>query len=96
MSAKKLWTDTKAVSYPLFLIILTLIIGTVVWIIATPAVNVMTDSFNTQIDDGAISTQTVNCYAFNVNLFKILPIFFLVGLLCYGIVQALLRKNTEG
>lgn len=89
--------NTEAVSYPLFIVIFTLIIGTVVYIVATPVVNVMTDIFNTMIGQGdTVSVQTADCYSFNINMYKIMPVFFILGLFLYAIVAALRKKGTEG
>ena len=89
--------DKRAVSYPLFIVIFTLIIGTVVYIVATPVVNVMTDTFNDMVDDGdTISVQTADCYSFNINMYKIMPVFFILGLFLYSLVAALRKKGTEG
>jgi len=97
MEKNSFWKDTKAVSYPLFIIIFTLIIGTVVYLVAIPVVNVMTVEFNSMIDDGdTISVQTADCYSFNVNLYKIMPVFFILGLFLFGLVAALLKKGSEG
>lgn len=93
---KRLIKDESAVSYPLFTIILTLIIGTACYIILTPAINIVSGVMNTYIADGTISVQTANAYAFNLNLYKILPLFMIIGLFLYAITQALLRKGTEG
>jgi hypothetical protein len=93
MSITELVRNEQGVSYPLIIIVFTLILGTGVYIIGTPIVNVITKVFNLQIDRGIISDQTVACYAFNVNLYKIMPLFFILGLFLYGIVQALLRKQ---
>lgn len=93
----KFWKDTRAISYPLFLIIFTLIIGTVVYIVATPVVNVMTDIFNGMVGQGdTVSAQTADCYDFQINLYKIMPLFFILGLFLFAVVQALLKKGTEG
>lgn len=88
--------DTKGVSYPLFTIILTLIIGTCCWIMLIPAINIVSVAMNGCIADGTLSVQTVAAYNFNLNLFKILPLFMVLGLFLYAITQALLRKGTEG
>jgi len=93
---KRVIRDESAVSYPLFTIILTLIIGTACYIIITPAINIVSGVMNTHIADGVISVQTANAYAFNLNLYKILPLFMIIGLFLYAITQALLRKGTEG
>lgn len=93
---KRLIRDESAVSYPLFTIILTLIIGTACYIIITPAINIVSNVMNVYIADGTISVQTANAYAFNLNLYKILPLFMIIGLFLYAITQALLRKGTEG
>ena len=93
---KELIKDESAVSYPLFTIILTLIIGTACYIILTPAINIISVTMNTFIADGVISVQTQNAYNFNLNLYKIMPLFMIIGLFLYAITQALLRKGTEG
>lgn len=88
--------DTKGVSYPLFTIILTLIIGTACYIVLLPAVNIVSTAMNVFIADGSLSVQTVDAYTFNLNLYKIMPLFLIFGLFLYAITQALLRKGTEG
>lgn len=97
MNKKSFIKDKRAVSYPLFIVIFTLIIGTVVYIVATPVVNVMTEIFNAMIGQGdTVSVQTADCYSFNINMYKIMPVFFILGLFLYSLVQALRKKGTEG
>lgn len=89
-------SDEKGVSHPLVIILFVLVLGTAVYIIATPIVNVVTEHFNAQIDTGIISVQTASCYSFNVNLYKIMPIFIIIGIFLFGIAQALLKKEEGG
>lgn len=93
---KTLIKNESAVSYPLFIIILTFIIGTACYIILLPAINIISVAMNTFIADGVVSVQTQDAYNFNLNLYKIMPLFLMIGLFLYAITQALLRKGTEG
>lgn len=96
MKHEDIINDKRGVSYPLFTIILTLIIGTACYIILLPAINIVSTVMNVFIADGTLSVQTVDAYNFNLNLYKILPLFLILGLFLYAITQALLRKGTEG
>ena len=93
---KSLIKDESAVSYPLFIIILTFIIGTACYIILLPVINIISVAMNTFIAEGVVSVQTQDAYNFNLNLYKIMPLFLMIGLFLYAITQALLRKGTEG
>jgi type II secretory pathway component PulF len=93
---KNLMKNESGVSYPLFIIILTFIIGTACYIILLPAINIISVAMNTFIADGVVSVQTQDAYNFNLNLYKIMPLFLMIGLFLYAITQALLRKGTEG
>ena len=66
-----------------------LIVGTVVMLAMTPAVNEFVEVFNKQVDAGDVSTQRADAMAWNVTMFNIAYIWLLLGGVAWAVVRAL-------
>jgi hypothetical protein len=93
---KEFLADERGVAWEIAIIVIVLIVGTAVYIVCTPVVNVVSAFFDTQVDLGIVSIDTANCFTFNRLMFRIMPLFVILGLFLYGISQAIFHKKYEG
>ena len=84
-----------AVSFGIVALAALLLVGTVVIMGLTPAVNAFVEVFNHQIDLGQVSQQRADAMAWNVLIFKTAPIWLLLAGLAWGVVRALEYKESH-
>jgi F0F1-type ATP synthase membrane subunit b/b' len=85
----------EGIAYGWLMIAMFLVFGAILYVLITPSVNSITDEMNNNIADGVISEETSNAYNFNLQMFMAVPMFLLLGLLMYGVIRALNRKNQS-
>jgi predicted DNA repair protein MutK len=71
-----------------------LLVGTVVVLAMTPAVNEFVEVFNKQVDAGDVSTQRADAMAWNITMFSTAYIWLLLGGVAWAVVRAL--EHREG
>jgi predicted DNA repair protein MutK len=71
-----------------------LLVGTVVVLAMTPAVNEFVEVFNKQVDAGEVSTQRADAMAWNITMFSTAYIWLLLGGVAWAVVRAL--EHREG
>jgi hypothetical protein len=71
-----------------------LIVGTVVMLAMTPAVNEFVEVFNKQVDAGEVSTQRADAMAWGITVFNTAPIWLLLGGLAWAVVRALEHRES--
>ena len=92
----KFLRDRRGTAYSIILIIATFVLISVVWIFASPMMNDVFSTVNTQlIDTGTISTRTQDTIEFNRMMFNLLPfVFAFVLLFLYPILRALMERRA--
>lgn len=85
--------NEDAIAYGWFVICLTVVVGAILYLALMQPVNNIVDITNNEISDGMITQQSENAIAFNVAVFSGIPIILLAGLLMYGIVRAIYKRQ---
>ena len=87
--------DDRGVAFGIVILAVLLIVGTVVVMAMTPAVNEFIGQFNKQVADGDVSTQRSDSMAWAVTVFNTSYIWLLLAALVWGLVRALeFREGT--
>lgn len=85
--------NNEGIAYGWFVICLTVVIGSLLFLAFLQPVNGIIGATNTGIADGTITSQTSNAVSFNVNIFMSIPIILLGGLLAYGVIRAIYKRQ---
>ena len=91
-----MWGDERAIAFGIAILGILLIVGTVAFLVLSPAVNMLAGMYNEQVAAGDVSEQRGDSTAWAFVVWKAIPVFMLLGVLAWGIVRALEQKNTEG
>ena len=91
-----MWGDERAIAFGIAILGILLIVGTVAFLVLSPAVNMLAGMYNEQVAAGEVSEQRGDSTAWAFVVWKAIPVFTLLGVLAWGIVRALEQKNTEG
>lgn len=84
------------VAYGTFIVLLFIVVVGFMTIVFSQMVNETIDVVNPTIEDGTLSTQYVVHFNLIVGLCKAIPIFAVIGVVAWGIVRALERRDSEG
>ena len=80
--------NEDGVAYTWAVICVFLVVIGLVYVVMTPAVNIITGEFNGFIDQGMVSTQTKAAFDFNLGMFTAIPIVGLLILFIYAFQKA--------
>lgn len=81
--------NDDAAAYTFVMIVVLIFVAAVVYAFMIPGINEISKSFNTEIDQGHISTQTVTVYNWNKTFFYYSIGIGLIGFVIFGIVRAI-------
>lgn len=81
--------DDRGVAYGIVILAVLLIVGTVVVLAMTPAMNEFIGVFNKQVENGDVSTQRSDTMAWAVTVFNTSYIWILLAALAWGVIRAL-------
>lgn len=85
--------NEDAVSYGFFIIAVFLVGISALWLMFAPTFNIMSDSYNSDIDAGMVTTQNQQSMQFHYDVIKIAPLIFILGLSAWGIIRALQKRQ---
>ncbi len=85
--------NEDAVSFGIVVLAALLLVGSVVIMGLTPAINSFVEVFNKQVDDGQVSQQRADVMAWNVLIYNTAYIWLLLAALAWGVVRALEQKE---
>lgn len=88
------YTNDEGIAYIWFMLVILLIVGALLWMVISGAMNQFVSVFNGQIVDGGVSQQTADAVNFNILALGSVPIFFLVGAFIYSIMASVNKGRS--
>ena len=87
-------SNEEGTAFGIIVLAALLMVGTVVILSLTPAMNMFVGVFNTQVDAGAVSTQRADAMSWNLTMFQAAYVWLLLGGLAWAVVRALENRGA--
>lgn len=85
--------NNTAVSFGYIVIAAFLLGATGIWIMFAPIFNSLISAYNVNIADGIVTSQNQDAMEFHQNIIYIVPIILLIGIMGWGYIRALEKRN---